>query len=308
MRTKQELQKDIRKHRTAVLIVNTKSRKGGLLFREAQRMLAEKGITLTKTYAVKNPEFMDVTIKKILRTNPDLIIVGSGDGTMAEVVDHLANCDVAVGYLPMGTTNNFARTLGIPLELEAAVDVIASARVADIDLGTINGDYFANACSIGISVDISRTVSHRLKRRLGRLAYMIAGARALLSHHSFDAELTTEKGTYKFTTHQIIIVNGRFHGGTLIAEDASVDSHELVIFYLGDHRRWQLLRSMVLFTLKRRRTIHEGHFFVTKKARLVTRPKRRVEMDGEVKATTPVDIAIAPNALKIIVPKDFFDD
>ncbi len=308
MRTKQQLQKDIRVHRTAVLVVNTKSRKGALLFRDAQRLLLEKGIKLTKTYAVKNPEYMDNTIAKILATKPDLIIVGSGDGTMAEVVDHLANCDVAVGYLPMGTTNNFARTLGIPLDLPAAVDVVAKARVADIDLGSINGDYFANACSIGISVQISGTVSHRLKRRFGRLAYIIAGVRALIGHRSFEAELTTETGTYKFKTHQIIIVNGRFHGGTLIAEDASVDSKELVIFHLGDHRRWQLLRSLVLFGLKRRRTIHEGNFVVTKKARLVTRPKRRVELDGEVKTATPLDISIAPNALKIIVPETFVDD
>lgn len=308
MRTKQQLQKDIRTHRTAVLVVNTKSRKGAALFQDAQRLLQEKGITLSKTYAVKNPEFMDNTITKILETNPDLIIVGSGDGTMAEVVDHLADCDVAVGYLPMGTTNNFARTLGIPLDLQGAVDVITGGKVADIDLGNIDGDYFANACSIGISVHISSTVSHRQKRRLGRLAYIIAGARALIGHRSFDAVLETEKGTYEFKTHQIIIVNGRFHGGTLIADDASVDSKELVIFHLGDHRRWQLLWSMILFGLKRKRTLREGNFVLTKNARLTTKPRRKVELDGEVKATTPIDISIAPNALKIIVPKSFKDD
>lgn len=308
MRTKQQLEKDIRTHRTAVLVVNTKSRKGGLLFREAQRLLQQKGITLSQTYAVKNPEYMDRTIQKILADKPDLIIVGSGDGTMAEVVDHLAHCDVAVGYLPMGTTNNFARTLGIPLDLESAVDVIVDGKVADIDLGKVGDDYFANACSIGISVDISSTVSHRLKRRVGRLAYMIAGAAALASHRSFEATLTTEQGSRTFKTHQIIIVNGRFHGGTLIAEEASVDSHELVIFYLGDHRRWQLLASIISFGLKRKRTVRAENFVVTRKARLVTKPPRRVELDGEVKATTPIDISIAPNALKIIVPKSFEDD
>lgn len=308
MKTKWQLEQSIRRHKRAVLVVNTKSRKGSMLFGRAKELLRDKGFTLDDAYAITNPESMATVIEKILEDKPDLIIVGSGDGTMAEVVDHLAYHDTAVGYLPLGTTNNFARSLGIPLELEAAVDVIANARLADIDLGNINGDFFANASTVGISVDISRTVSHRMKRRLGRLAYIIAGLRALIGHKAFNVRLETEQGVEEFTTHQIIIVNGRFHGGLLVAEEAHVDSHELVVFHLGDHRRWQLLRSLILYGLKRRRTLKEGNFIVTKNARLTTIPRRQVELDGEVKVTTPLDISIAPNALKIIVPAEFMDD
>ncbi|HSH18118.1 MAG TPA: YegS/Rv2252/BmrU family lipid kinase [Candidatus Saccharimonadales bacterium] len=308
MKSKQQLEQAIRKHKRAVLLVNAKSRKGAALFKTAKALLLEQGITLDAAYAIRDMRLMDATIQKALSHNPELLVVGSGDGTLATVVDHLAYCDTVVAFIPLGTTNNFARTLGIPLTIEGAVDVITHGKVADIDLGKVNDDYFTNVTSLGISVAISSTVSHRLKKRIGRLAYVIAGARALLNHRAFHATVVTEHKAYEFDTHQIIVANGRFHGGTLIAEDASVDSHELVVFHLGDHRRWQLLVTLLKFGFKRRRTLQDGNFIVTKKARIITHPKRRVEIDGEVSLATPIDISIAPNALRMLVPQDFEDD
>src|SRR3546814_2461195 len=76
--------------------------------------------------------------------------------------------DVCSSDLPLGTANSFARTLGIPLDLPGAVDVIANGRRARIDLGAINNDYFANVAAIGLPSLVGSTIPDGLKRVLGR--------------------------------------------------------------------------------------------------------------------------------------------
>ncbi|MCP9978079.1 hypothetical protein LUX32_10915 [Actinomadura madurae] len=113
-------------------------------------------------------------------------MVGGGDGTIAEAVGHLAHRDIALGVLPLGTTNNFARSLELPLDLPGAVATLALGRpdggkVADVDVGWFEstGDpqgegpgaerehIFANMVSLGLSVEVAGHVPHTLKRFLG---------------------------------------------------------------------------------------------------------------------------------------------
>jgi diacylglycerol kinase family enzyme len=89
-----------------------------------------------------------------------MIIVGGGDGSLSSTVDELIEKECVFALLPLGTANSFARTLGIPLDLDGAIDVIATGKRRRIDLGIINGDYFANAASMGVSPMIGETVPH----------------------------------------------------------------------------------------------------------------------------------------------------
>ena len=95
---------------------------------------------------------------------PDLLIVGGGDGSICEAARRLAYLDMALGILPLGTTNNFARTLGLPLNLAGATDVLAAGKVADVDLGRVGDDFFANLVSAGLSAYVAANVPHQLKR------------------------------------------------------------------------------------------------------------------------------------------------
>jgi len=117
------------------------------------------------------------------------VIVGGGDGTISSIVDYFAHQDVVLGILPLGTGNSFARTLGIPLTLEGAVDVIVHGKVADIDLGKVDQDYFANIASIGFSAEVARNSSNRLKKLLGPLAYGLVAVREFVRHRSFSCTL-----------------------------------------------------------------------------------------------------------------------
>ena len=94
----------------------------------------------------------------------DLIAVGGGDGTLSEATHQLAHRDVCLGVLPLGTTNNFARSLGLPLHLPAALHILTEGKVADVDLGHVAGRHFANLTSLGLSVQVAQHVPHQLKR------------------------------------------------------------------------------------------------------------------------------------------------
>lgn len=301
--SKQQLQRRIRRHKRAVLIINTHSRKGSLLYRHAKQLLQRGGFELLAAYPVKQPALINDTIAKGLAHKPDLLIIGSGDGTISEVVDHLAYSDTALGFIPLGTTNNFARSLGIPLSVDGAINVILQGVVEDIDLGKVNDDdYFANVASIGISVEVAAKVPHGLKRRLGRLAYALTGLRVMARHQPFWATIETAGKTSRLRTHQLVIANGRSHSGTLIARDASIDNKQLTIFRIGRSGRWQLVKGMLRFSFGQRRSTDEKDYLQAAAATITTDPVCPVEIDGEIKTVTPARFGIADDALYVMVP------
>lgn len=302
-RSPDQLQRSIRRHKQAVLIVNTRSRKGANSYRQARRLLRQGGMTLLASYAVKKPRLINQTITEALSHKPDLLIIGSGDGTISEVVDHLAYKDTALGFIPLGTTNNFARSAGIPLDLPGAIQAILDGNVEPIDLGVVNGhDYFANVASIGLSVELAATVTNRLKKKLGRLAYPVAGLRALFKHQAFEATIRHDTGTNQVRTHQLVIANGRSHAGRSIARDASIDNNRLTVFRLGRPGKWQLIKALAGFSLKQNRSLAEKDYLITSQAEITTKPICAVEIDGEVKTHTPATFAVAAQALYIVTP------
>ena len=112
-------------------------------------------------------------VERALEKNPDLLILGGGDGTISGLVDYLATRDIALAVLPFGTANSFARTLELPLDLDGAVATIAGGMRRRVDLGMIDQDYFVNGAAIGLAAMIGETVPHALKRYLGRVGYLL---------------------------------------------------------------------------------------------------------------------------------------
>src|SRR5690349_260731 len=104
--------------KTAALVVNAQSRKGRDLFDEARDKLQARGIALTEAHAVRDPDQLRPTIRRVLAGDPPMVIVGGGDGTLSSTVDDFVPHDTVFALLPLGTANSFARTLGIPLDLD----------------------------------------------------------------------------------------------------------------------------------------------------------------------------------------------
>ena len=168
----------------AILIVNAKSRQGAEAFEQAKELLVAAGIELIDAKAIRDPRRIDGAVKKAIKAAP-MVILGGGDGTLSANVDYFLGTDTVFAFLPLGTANSFARTLGTPLDLEGAIETIAKGEVREIDLGCIDGDYFLNNAAIGLAPMVAESVPHGLKRRLGRLGYLLWAGWSAASFKAF---------------------------------------------------------------------------------------------------------------------------
>ena len=216
--SEQRVSSDIATERAA-LIVNTRSRTGERTFFKALDRLQELGVSLGVTYAIRDPARLPETVREVLHDGSGyrFLILGGGDGSVSSVVDFLAHHDTLLGLLPLGTANDFARTLGIPQDIEGACRTIAEGKVVDIDLGLAGDNYYVNVASVGLGVEATRALSPWLKRSTGPLAYPAAAIKAFLRHEPFSARLTFPDGDHEPVEYdrllQVAVGNGRFYGG-----------------------------------------------------------------------------------------------
>lgn len=305
MMTKHELEKIVKQEKKAVLVVNASSRKGRRLFSNAVTVLTDRGLLLTAAHRVRNPIELPGLVKREIDRGSRMIIVGGGDGTISALVDYLAYRDVVFGLLPLGTANSFARTLGIPLTLEGAGTVIADGKVADIDLGKVNADYFANMASVGFTADVARSTPGWLKRLIGHAAYSVSGAALFFTTKKFHCQLTVGDSRHSVETHLVIVANGSFFGIADLSPEAHIESRQLFIITMNMMTRRDLLRFWISFVLRKRRGAEDIKYFTSKTITIETDPPRYIDIDGEARTRTPATISLAPDALKVMVPSEF---
>lgn len=290
------------------MIVNTRSRTGEKAFFRALDLLHSLDVPLGATYALRDPARLPETIRQAVAEGYDLIILGGGDGSVSSVVDFLVESEAVLGLLPLGTANDFARTLGIPTDLEKACETIARGTVVDIDLGLAGENYYVNVATIGLSVTATQSLSPWMKRATGALAYPLAAIKAFLSHEPFSATLTFPDGDYPPVTFerllQVAVGNGRFYGGGMaVAPDAGIDDRTLDVYAIEMGRPRDLIgvaRYLKSGDFIRREGVH---YYSTTKVRVETDPRLPINVDGELVDQTPELFSLAPEALNILVPE-----
>ena len=289
--------------RSAVLIVNARSRKGRKLFRQAARKLKAAGVTLTATHALRDPSKLQPTVRKAVKDGAEMVIVGGGDGSLSCAVDDVVRHDTVFALLPLGTANSFARSLGIPLDLDGAIDVIANGERRRIDLGMIDDDYYANCAAIGISPLIAETVPHNLKKIGGRAGYLGWAAWKFTRFKPFKLTVGEGEDAETVDAVEVRIANGGFHGGTELVDEAEVDSGEIVVQAVIGNARHRLLWSWFASVLRlRARTATTREFHGTS-LRIATDPPLPISIDGEVLARTPVTARVARAAIEVAAPR-----
>lgn len=292
-----------RTQRVAV-VVNTAARTGSRALPLVEQALRGVAGEVAVHPVHGGPELLDA-LRAAVEGEPDLLVVGGGDGSIGCAAEMVAHTRTVLGVLPLGTANDFARTLGIPSHLVAAVETLTSGRVVDVDLGRVDGRAYLNVASVGLSVAVTQRLTPGLKRRLGRFAYPAATLAAYRSHRPFAARLELDDGTALELADlmQVAIGNGRHYGGGLtVAPNASIDDHLLDVYAveqgrLRDHVSVaRLLRTGHLVDHER------VHHVSTRSLRLVTDEPLPVNLDGEIAATTTATFEVDRNALHVVVP------
>lgn len=286
---------------SAALVVNAKSRKGQKLFKRA--CAAMSGLPYqVDAHAVEDPKDLEATVLRALAKKPDLLILGGGDGTVSGLVDLMVGHDVILGVLPLGTANSFARTLGIPLTIEGAVEVIRTGKPRRIDLGMIDGDYFANCAAMGISPKIAETVPHGLKKILGKVGYLSWAAYQYLRFRPFTLIVGEGPTAVKIRVVEVRISNGPYHGGTELVDAAAVDSGEIVVQAVMGHVKRRLVQNWVSSVFRLQSRHEKVRDFRGKSLKISTIPPLPISIDGEVLARTPVTAKVAAGIIRVMAP------
>lgn len=287
--------------RSAAMIVNAKSRKGQKLFQRA--CAAMDGLDFpVDAHAVEDPDDLEATVERALAKKPDLVILGGGDGTVSGLIDLLVGKGVTLAVLPLGTANSFARTLGLPIDVEGAIEVIRTGVPKRIDLGMIDDDYFANCAAMGISPQIAETVPHGLKKVLGRIGYLGWAAWQFVRFKPFMLTIDDGVETHRLRVVEVRISNGPYHGGTWLVDEASVQSGRIVVQAVTGRYKRTLVKNWAASFLGLKARHQDTVSFSGTALKVDTRPSLPISIDGEVLAHTPITARVAAGAIEVMAP------
>ncbi|MEO5931143.1 MAG: diacylglycerol kinase family protein [Candidatus Kapaibacterium sp.] len=247
--------------------------------------------------------------KRALADGCTMIVAGGGDGTINAVASLVVGTGTVLGVLPFGTLNHFAKDLGIPPDLDQAVDILANGTARLVDVGEVNGRIFLNNSSIGLYPNI---VKHRemQQERLGRskwVALAWATMTMLGRYPRFNVRITADGEKMERETPLVFIGNNLYDiDGFDIGTRSELDSGVLSLFVPHDAGRatlfWLALRGLM-------GTLRQADRFdatTVSEARIETgRGILNVAVDGEViSMNTPLNYTIRPKALTVMAPAD----
>lgn len=287
----------------AVVAHAGKSLGGGL--GELRRVLARGGIEEPSWYEVAKSKYAPECVRDAIDRGADLLFVWGGDGMVQRAIDALGDAPASISILPAGTGNLLARNLGIPLDLEAAVDVGLHGARRTIDVGRVNGERFAVMAGTGLDALMIRDADRSLKHRFGRAAYFATAAKHLRAQ-PFQVKIDVERHPWFRGPASCVLVGnvGRLFGGVEAFDDACPDDGRLELGVVTAASPMQWLRALARVTAGRA----DGSKFV----RTTTARTIRVQLDrklpyqldgGDRKATKRLKFAVEPHSVTVCVPE-----
>jgi YegS/Rv2252/BmrU family lipid kinase len=254
---------------------------------------------------VRRRKALKKRIRQAVQSGAKLIIVIGGDGTQTAAVGEMAHTDSVLAVVPAGTGNSFAFSLGIKDDLDAAIDTIANGKEIAVDVGIVNGTYFANFATIGLIADAANRTPRGLKRIAGPIAYGIAAIQSFVKNKPFELRVKWKKETLRIVTHQAIVASGRYFGWQPLTPQASVRSGDLAFFAAAGDKAQDVIATNAALLRGDQTQLDHAHYFSAPKITIKTKPKQPLNIDGHALGTTPAKFKIVPKALRVLVPQDF---
>jgi len=235
----------------------------------------------------------------------DIVAAAGGDGTIQSVVSGLVGTNTALGILPMGTMNNLARSLGIPLDVMEACDTLAMGIAHPIDVGYVNGHMFLEVVSIGIEASII-TIGESARRKgpIEVIQAMISSLNVLNTSHIHRVTLILDGKRLQVRTRQITISNSAFYGlGLSMAPDASLDDGKLDVIITRQLHRHELIGYYLAIFLGKHPTDSHIDMYQARTIHVASRYPLPVAMDAQLIGETDITVTTKVAALRVIVPQ-----
>ncbi|MEY2576199.1 MAG: diacylglycerol kinase [Verrucomicrobiota bacterium] len=244
-----------------------------------------------------------------LRKGFDLVVAAGGDGTLNEVVNGIGENlgDARLGLIPLGTGNDFARTIGVPDDIEAAIDLIVIGETREVDLVRVTSDevrYFVNVSAGGFSGLVNEKLTPEMKKTWGPLAYLRGAAAALPELRAYRTTLALDNSeSLTLDLYNVVVANGRYvAGGTLIAPEASIDDGLLDIVLIPQRSAPELALLAAQVALGTHLTSEAIVFRRAAQLTVNSKPGMWFNVDGELVGNEPARFEILPRALRFIAP------
>jgi diacylglycerol kinase (ATP) len=244
-----------------------------------------------------------------IRQGRETIIAAGGDGTLNEVINGIGEnvAKARVGLIPLGTGNDFARTIGVPTDLEAAIDLIATKKTRAVDLVRVTSDevrYFVNVSAGGFSGLVDEKLTSEMKKTWGPLAYLRGAAAALCDLRAYRTTLAFDNSdSLMLDLYNVVVANGRYvAGGRMIAPEASLDDGLLDIVLIPQRPAADLAVLAAQMAMGTHLTSDAVVFRRAAKLTVNSKPGMWFNVDGELVGNEPARFEILPRALRFIAP------
>ena len=237
----------------------------------------------------------------------DLVVAAGGDGTINEVVNGLAEQEYRprLGIIPTGTTNDFARALHIPRDVEAAADIIAKGDTIPVDIGRMNDSYFINIAGGGRLTELTYEVPSKLKTVLGQLAYYLKGIEMLPSIRPTEVRIEYDGKVFEGEVMLFLLgLTNSIGGFEKLAPDSSINDGLFTLLILKKTNLAEFIRVASLAI--RGEHINDPNLIYTKAhfVKVDSKDKMQLNIDGEFGGLVPAEFANLYRHLEVFVPID----
>lgn len=238
----------------------------------------------------------------------DAVFSMGGDGTLNETINGLAqaNKPIDFGFIPLGTINDLARALNIPLHPEVAIDILPRCKTVKVDIAKANDRYFINTIATGIMPEAVGHVSIEQKTRLGPLAYFLTGIKAMQAHETSLFKITTPEGSSVYRSPLVVAMLTNSVGSFRnLAPQARVDDGKIWLGIFKDFNYLDLIKVIPEFLSGQPLTSELMTLKALEEVRieLLSDHPLSTNMDGDSGPSFPLDIKVLPSFLSVYVPE-----
>jgi YegS/Rv2252/BmrU family lipid kinase len=256
----------------------------------------------------------DVTrLAAAVRRSPSgpLVVAAGGDGTVSAAANAIADGAAILAIVPLGTSNDVARSLGIPPDPVTAAQLIVRGQVSAVDVGCVQLQrdtrrIFVNAATIGLNVGFAKVASQSaIRNRLGGLTYPFAAAWALRNYEPFACELEYEGRRESLSAVHVSVSNAPVFGGVLgmRVPGADITDGLLDVTVIERLSITRLVLAVADTLVGGHRPVHGVHTKRVRSIRVGATGRKEIALDGEVVGELPASLEVKPAALRVVVPR-----
>ncbi|MEE8487229.1 MAG: diacylglycerol kinase family protein [Gemmatimonadota bacterium] len=293
-----------------LVLLNQKAAGGqpGPLRRRIGGAMAAHGVAFDIVETKTEEEGLQV-VRRAVDLGYKAVVAAGGDGTIALALRGTARTGIPVAILPFGTGNQLALNFGIPNSLEDAVRVAVEGKVEAIDLGLFDGAHFALIAGAGLDAEVMASATVELKNKIGILAYFYSGIKHVIASKSAKYVIHADDQVVEVEAAMVLLANAGLIGAgslpmeVMVAPRADLQDGLLDVAVFAPRHLPDM--AGILWRMATRRFAGDDRMFFlqARKVRIETDPPVAIQVDGQVRGETPLEVEIDPLAGRILVPR-----